>query len=272
MALNRWVKPLRPWSSAARIVGVGGVGVAGGDDHAGRRPAARSVSRLVASGARVTRVRPTPSEVSRANDAVVGAAQLAGVVDALARDVEERALDVDAEHAGRRRPRSPRGSPRSPRSTVAEVVADQGRQEAGGAEAAVRGADARRWPPAVGASLNSTPPPPLTWVSMKPGQQQRAAEVARVGAGGDLARADRPRRCARRRRRTARPSTQAAVGHHPAVDEREVHQRVSVILVEVRRPVRVEAARQRQRVDQAVEAQRIGDRLQHRTGARGRQR
>jgi hypothetical protein len=71
-------------------------------------------------------------------------------------------------------------------------------------------------PATVGDSLNSTPPPPLTWVSMKPGKQHRAAEdrCRRVGGNfvcGMIAADDDRRREARRRRREAHP--RGARGH-----------------------------------------------------------
>ena len=133
-----------------------------------------------------------------------------------------------------------------------EIVADQRRQEAGRAEAAMRGAD-RRIVSTVGASLNSTPPPPLTWQSMKPGSRKSAVRGraivgvahARVVARRRPRRCGRPRRAPRRRRGirrrvSTRPLTSAIA-----------HQTVSVTLLQMRRRVRIAAAPHRQRIDRA---------------------
>ena len=64
-----------------------------------------------------------------------------------------------------------------------EIVTDQRGQKSRGAEFAVRGGDAAMRP-TVGSSLNSTPPPPLTWVSMKPGNKQDVEIVALRLSGG----------------------------------------------------------------------------------------
>jgi hypothetical protein len=99
-------------------------------------------------------------------------------VDALAGRIEEGAFQVDAEHA-----RNAGGDrfrdrvDRLPHDRAA--VADQRRQEAGGAEAAVGGA-MRLIASAVGASLRSTPPPPFTWASMKPGASTAPGEAGGV--------------------------------------------------------------------------------------------
>ena len=81
-----------------------------------RRPAtSRSmISGVVISGASVTSVRPPRSEVSKPERARVELAQLGRIVDALARDVEERAPRCGCRARPARRPRSRRAPRRWP--------------------------------------------------------------------------------------------------------------------------------------------------------------
>ena len=106
-------------------------------------PAATSrsmIAGVVISGASVTSVRAPRSEVSSPSALGVELAQLRRVVHALARDAEKGTLDVDAEHARHAGVDGAAHRGDGPRHHV-EVVADQGRQEAGGAKAAVRRTD-----------------------------------------------------------------------------------------------------------------------------------
>ena len=82
----------------ARCV-IAGIGVAGGDDHARARQLA------IISGAGGFRRQghqglPDLQRRQKLKRPLVGAAEFAGIVDALARGAEERSFDVDAQHAG----------------------------------------------------------------------------------------------------------------------------------------------------------------------------
>ena len=95
------------------------------------------------------------------------------------------------------------------------VVADQRRQQAGGAEAAMRRADAPhaldgRW------SLNSTPPPPLTWQSMNPGSKVALADRACARVSLPVAVVT----TGYARRRSPPPDLlDPAIGQHAAIDQ-----------------------------------------------------
>ena len=158
---------------------------------------------------------------------LVHLADEAGVVDALALRVEERPLDVDAEHAGDARPLAPRAVAAIASAMCSRRVGDDGRQEAGRAEAPVRRADRRDPLDACASSLNSTPPPPFTCTSMKPG----ASSPPLDGADGRLRRA-----LAVRHQRgdpavvddDAWPSTKRVAVEDPGAGQRNAHHRVSV--------------------------------------------
>ena len=151
---------------------------------------------------------------------------------ALAADVDERPLHMNAEDAGRARCASPAAT--SAAASFCRRVGDDGRQQR--SRAVARDAP-RRWratPSGVGASLNSTPPPPLTCQSIRPGastpppRSQRSPPRGALRGrrdGDDRAVIDDERvivdACARRRT-AARPKT-------PSASERP-HHLVSVIL------------------------------------------
>ena len=82
----------------------------------------------------------------------------------------------------------------------------------------------------LGSSLNNTPPPPFTCVSMKPGHQQAAVEIDGAIGPDDLARADDcfDAAVAHQQRLAA---LDAGVGEHPSIAECEQHQTVSVTLL-----------------------------------------
>ena len=107
----------------------------------------------------------------------------------------------------------------------------------------------------VGSALKSTPPPPFTCVSRKPGSSRwppRSWRTARVGSARRRRRRRRRsarRRAARRGRRRCRSSTE-----HAAVDQRDRHQTVSVTLLKCGGRSGSQAARERERVGEPVEA------------------
>ena len=180
-------------------------GVAGSDDRATRDQGARWHRRRHL----LRRQRDQGDAVverSRERDlVVVRHAELAGVVRPLARRREVRAFEVDAEHA-RHALRDRLAHRRDRCAHDLDVVADQRRQEPGGAEAPMRGADAadrvdrrrvveQHAAAAVDLGVDET------------GQQRvrRADRACRHRAGAGRRRA-RPRRCARLSTSTARPA------------------------------------------------------------------
>ncbi len=118
---------------------VGGVGVAGGDDHA-RGLELPDDLRLGHLRRERHQGAPDAEGGQQSHGAGVELAQLGGIVDALALDVEEGALDVDAEHARHACLDSAAGSGDRACDDI-EIRADQRRHEAGGAEAAVSAPD-----------------------------------------------------------------------------------------------------------------------------------
>ena len=106
-----------------------------------------------------------------------------GIVHALALGVEERPFEMDAEHARDAcRERGAHGFDRL-RHGLARI-GDEGRQEARGAVAAVRRADGAM-PSTLRSSLKSTPPPPFTCTSMKPGASSPSTAPA-LDAGAEI--------------------------------------------------------------------------------------
>ena len=110
-------------------------------------------------------------------------------------DVDERALDVDAQHAGhargdRRLGRAPCASASTCRSSLIRVGRKPvvPKRRCAAPIAAMASGE--------GSSLNSTPPPPLTWVSMKPGSSRPPSRSTALA---------RPARRPRRRRAAIRP-------------------------------------------------------------------
>ena len=124
-----------------------------------------------------------------------------GIVRALAGLREERPFEMDAEHAGpplrdgvaHRRDRLRRRL---------GPVGDEGRQQAVVPKRRARPRRPRRRRPWA-SSLNSTPPPPFTWASMKPGARMPAAELLDGRSG-------RQRRAGQRRRAMRSPSSSTA--------------------------------------------------------------
>ena len=224
MALNRCVKP-GARVAAPRASRVAGVGMAGGDDDAGRGEPADDVG-VVISGASVTRVVPRSSEVT-------GRSRSSSSPRSFARRArpcaprEERALDVDAEHAGHACvDRRPHGRDRAATTSRSSLISVGRKPVVPKRRCARRSRGSRR---RVGASLNSTPPPPLTWASMKPGSSSSPPRSWRVGALQRGRRRRRPRRCRSPSISTARPS-RTRRRQDAAVDQRDWHQTVSVTL------------------------------------------
>ena len=111
-------------------------------------------------------------------------ADLLGRMDALAIDVEERALDMDAEHARyARRDRRVHGRHRA--ADDVEIVADQRGEEAGGAEAAMRGAD--RGDALHGRRVVEQHAAAAIDLGIDESGDERAVQPPRLGAGGNRA-------------------------------------------------------------------------------------
>ena len=108
-------------------------------------------------------------------------------------------------------------------------IGDEGRQQAGGAKARDAPDAMVLMPSIVRTSLNSTPPPPFTCVSMKPGASKPfdrlvADACARVHPLGGTP-AMRPSSMT-----TARPSSNVRAVEDPGAGERDAHHTVSVTL------------------------------------------
>ena len=168
------------------------------------------VSGVVRSGASVTSVRPRRA-AQHLHAASSSVAELGRVVRALALGADERALDVHADHAGyaRRDGLTHRGDRVGDHR---EIVADQRGQEAGGAEAAVRGADgADRLH--GGRVVEQHAAAAVHLRVDESGQQQRPAQV--VGLGGLRARIA----CGHDRRDAPVVDEDGACLDEPVVDE-----------------------------------------------------
>ena len=187
------------------------------------------MSGVVISGASVTSVRPPRSEVSSSSALVIELAQLRRVVHSLARDVEEGALDVDAEDPGHARLQRAAHRGDGARDDV-EVGADQRGQKAGGTEAAMGAADgadrldARR-------VVEQHPAAAVHLRVDEARQQQAAAEIAalraaaaRVGRGDDVEDAPVVDQHAAAVR-------EALLAQHAPVHQCDAHQSVSVTLL-----------------------------------------
>jgi hypothetical protein len=115
------------------------IGMPRRDDHAGGDELIDVRNRDALGRQRHQRA-PAPEPGQRRDPLGIERADLVGRMDALAIDVEKRALDMDAEHPGHTGlDRGIDGDHRA--ADHVEIVADQRRQEAGGAEAAMRGTD-----------------------------------------------------------------------------------------------------------------------------------
>ena len=201
-----------------------GLAVACRDDHAGRDQGSH-ITRLDAFGSERHQRLPVLRRAEQRDGVLIDPAQMGGVVDAAPREAQERPLDVNTEHAryaclDRFIDRADRGG------DDLEIVADQRRQQARGAEAAVRcgdggdGLDARRIVEQHAATA-------VDLRVDKARQQHRAAAIDDLGAGRRLRR--------NRAYRTGRdghgqPFAQALGQQDASVDERRLHHSVSVTL------------------------------------------
>ena len=181
MALKRWVTPVMPCAAAALIVSA----------SASLWPAATMTPRAVSaaicagathSGASVTRVRPGLSEASRSRSPAPGG--------------RRARASWAPRRAGLRCGPSKwmPSTPGSPASSAARTAATARTMSARAPEMKVARKPVvprARWArpivatvAAVGASLNITPPPPLTWRSMKPAASvPPASRTMRAPAG-----------------------------------------------------------------------------------------
>ena len=185
---------------------------------------------VVISGASVTSVRPPRSEVSSPSRHWRPArAASPDRARPLRADVQERSFDMDAEHARALRPRSAARTAAMARATMSRsALISVGRKPVVPKRRCA--APMARMESTLGASLKSTPPPPFTCESMKPGSsscpprsycsalRQRASDAA------TMSRMRLPSSSTHRPRRSRRRASTRAV------DERDGHQTVSVTL------------------------------------------
>ena len=163
---------------------VAAVGVAGRDDHAGVGEAADHRRRGPLGRERDERCGRCCRPVSVSKPASSSSRILAESWMPLRLAVEKGALDMDAEHArDAGLDRRVDGADRLAHHR--QIVADQGRQEAGRAEARGAPRPIVAIVSTVGASLNRAPPPPLTWTSMKPGHQHAGPPDRPVAPAGN---------------------------------------------------------------------------------------
>ena len=207
--------------------GVARVGVTRGYHHTRRHQLADELRSRHLRGERHERAaflqRGEESERAR-----IELAQLRRIVHALARDVEEWPLDVNAEDAGHARGDGGAHRGDGPRDDL-EVGADQCWQEGGGAEAAVRGADgADRFDARCVVEEHAAAAVHLQVDEAR--QQQSAAQIVLLG---------RPAAGVSRRQHIddtplldehALAAHEAVRAQHPPVDQCEAHQSVSVTL------------------------------------------
>ena len=202
--------------------------------------------------------------------AFVETAQFRGIMHALACDVQVRAFDVDAEHAGHLGVDRGAHGLECARDDM-QVVADERRQKPGGAEAAMGAADlADGVDGRLGVEEHAAAAVYLRVEKAR--QQQMAAEIvagcaaaARVVAGDDV---DDPSSVEQH----GAVIEDAGVAEHPAVDQRDRHQTVSVTLRRCGGRSGSQAARDRERVGEPVEALDHQQRFDRRMRAQRRQR
>ncbi len=149
-------------------------------------------------------------------------------MDALAARAQEGSLDMDAQEARHALGHGLTGGGDA-RFDGGQVVADQGGQKARGPEPAVRRANAcdglYR-----GVVVEQHPPTAVDLDVDEAGQQQAAPEVALAGGRRQLrGRANRHDAVAAQADGEALLET--PIGHHPAIDQNDVHHTVSVTLL-----------------------------------------
>ena len=189
IALKRCVKPVRPSAMAARVCVVSRHRMAETDADAGLRQLAHEAVRHAFGRQRHQR----DAGARRENEGVVldgGLSEMARVVHARLFRREKRPLEMNAEHAGFARHVAATACERIFHFLGVSLIR-VGRNDVVPNRRCA--AAMVRMPSAVGASLNSTSPPPLTCMSMKPGASQTPSGKVRVGivAGQIGARLDR---------------------------------------------------------------------------------
>src|SRR5213082_2289087 len=182
---------------------------------------------VVTSGASVTSVRPPVSEV-RSPSALASRSRSFARSYALARYVEERALDVNPEHARHAGLEGAAHRGDGARHHV-EVGADEGRKESGGAEAAVGAADGADRLDGRGIVEEHAAAAVDLRVD-EAGQQQLAAEIAPLRAPRAPVRGGDDIEYAAVLDEHASALREPVLEQHPAVDQGNAHQRVSVTL------------------------------------------
>ena len=181
MALNKWVTPVTPAANPRRRFGIGRVAVTEADEHVGACQRRDTVGGHQFGRDRDHNATATWPHQQR-HQRIVERYEARGIVNPFARDVDHRAFDMNADDT--RYARRDRGVGRFQRLADDQCrIADQRRQEGGGAIGTMRRRPIAAIPSTVGSSLNNTPPPPLTWVSMKPGITQPPVKIDRAGGG-----------------------------------------------------------------------------------------
>ena len=109
------------------------------------------------------------------------------IMRALAGDAQMRTLEMQAEEARHAALAPPRRRPRPPRRSFRGVSVMRVGRQRGGAELREGRRRSSRWSATSGVRLSSTPPPPLTCRSMKPGTSMPPPSGTRCASVGESA-------------------------------------------------------------------------------------